>query len=840
MRKFFRDCKGAVTVMVTLLLIPAILVSGTGVDIARIYAARSTLQDANQLAANSVLASYDALLQDLYGLFGVMEENLEGIAEKYVDLAVEGEDWNERGIGTFQTFYGSVSTAGNITVVPNQNLENPDVLRRQIEEYSKFRAPAIIVSELGEKLETFEKIQEDAKVIKDKMEVDDGVEELEECYRKIYDRVTTLDTCKAQEVSIMDEITVVGRRMQDMLREMSEIKDEYAEVMEDYEQAEQDYHNAEDDDERAAAQAEMNRLEQLGLELQIRYQDIWGQVQEESQNLHQDYQEYERILDIYSEELDELVKECRDANNKKEELRKKLEDLRTSLDSGKCSQALVDGLSKSSEGSKSILEQYEDLLKYDIEQMGLDMYDADHPQIENTLEIEIKGADLGGLILTDFRSMSMDAHFPLEPGSADSFGAVLSDPARYEPDAGRDGTGFLWFQEIGTTNQRFYKELELIYKNSGDNGAKKSLLKEATTKIFAAAQDMFGGLTFEPEGAKYLSGGEDTSDPATGTDFGTEGTWENEDEGKDHLEESLDDDFLSMLANTANEVGNKVLLLVYATEMFSDSSTPGENDDGYPAENMAGIPLSTDVNYYFQSELEYLYNGNLEDAVDNLKSVAGMIFLVRFVFDYVASFSISSVNNTVNAVKGALSWTGPFAVLAGELARLALSIGEAAIDVSRLRDGQEVTIFKGNNGTWKLSISGMTQAAFDGISDAAVDAAFGVETTGDDTSDDGLSLSYTDYLRLFLLLVDGDTLARRISNLIELNMTNKSLGLEADEAAMASAERFDMGVAITDFQLTTTVDLRMLFLSMPFAQEEIRGVVPPRSLPLTVVDYRGY
>ena len=150
MRKFFRDCKGAVTVMVTLLLIPAILVSGTGVDIARIYAARSTLQDANQLAANSVLASYDALLQDLYGLFGVMEENLEGIAEKYVDLAVVGEDWNERGIGTFQTFYGSVSTAGNITVVPNQNLENPDVLRRQIEEYSKFRAPAIIVSELGE------------------------------------------------------------------------------------------------------------------------------------------------------------------------------------------------------------------------------------------------------------------------------------------------------------------------------------------------------------------------------------------------------------------------------------------------------------------------------------------------------------------------------------------------------------------------------------------------------------------------------------------------------------------------------------------------------------------
>lgn len=74
MRKLFHNCKGAVTVMVTLLLIPSILVSGTGVDLARIYTAKSVVQDANQLAANSVLAGYEALLQDLYGLFGVMTE----------------------------------------------------------------------------------------------------------------------------------------------------------------------------------------------------------------------------------------------------------------------------------------------------------------------------------------------------------------------------------------------------------------------------------------------------------------------------------------------------------------------------------------------------------------------------------------------------------------------------------------------------------------------------------------------------------------------------------------------------------------------------------------------
>ena len=121
MRKFFqklrRDCRGAVTVFVTLLLIPAVLVSGTGVDLARLYTARSIVHDANQLAANSALASYDALLQDLYGLYGIMKDDPEfaTMVDEYIQVAVFGEDWTDRGQGTFQLFYGSDLIPGEIT-----------------------------------------------------------------------------------------------------------------------------------------------------------------------------------------------------------------------------------------------------------------------------------------------------------------------------------------------------------------------------------------------------------------------------------------------------------------------------------------------------------------------------------------------------------------------------------------------------------------------------------------------------------------------------------------------------------------------------------------------------
>lgn len=408
-------------------------------------------------------------------------------------------------------------------------------------------------------------------------------------------------------------------------------------------------------------------------------------------------------------------------------------------------------------------------------------------------------------------------------------------------DPGRDGTGFINFGDISTECHKFYEELKEIYSSDGKNGADRKKLKKSVTKIFKKAQNLFSKLPFDPEGAKYLVNAKSDGVLTSGTDFGSEGDWGDEDKGKNELKKSLDNDFLGKLGNLADQAANKILLLVYDTEMFSDASTPGKDDKeerNYPEKSMAMIPMTTEVNYYFQSELEYLYNGNLSDARDNLRSVAGMLLLVRFVLDYIASFSVAGVREIVNGVKSALSWTGPFAILAGELARLGLSIGEAAIDVNRLVNGESVAVFKTND-TWKLSIRGLIDAAKDGLSDEAIDSAFSVQG-GNDKDDGGFSMTYTDYMRLFLLLVDANTLARRTGRLIELNVTNYRDKLHADEDAMAGANRFDLSKAVTDFSLTTTADLRMLFLSMPFAQKGVNGVVPPRTLPISITDYRGY
>jgi hypothetical protein len=205
----------------------------------------------------------------------------------------------------------------------------------------------------------------------------------------------------------------------------------------------------------------------------------------------------------------------------------------------------------------------------------------------------------------------------------------------------------------------------------------------------------------------------------------------------------------------------------------------------------------------------------------------------------VASFSIPSVNTVVNGIKTALAWTGPFAILTSELARLAIALGESVMDVQRLRSGEEVAIYKTTE-TWTFSLDGIGKMFLNEVSEAAMEGALEVKDAGSSSKETGMT--YLDYLRLFLLLVNGDTLARRTANLIELNVTNYRERAKPGkiEDRMAAAERFDLSKASTDFTITTAVDMRMLFLSMPFAQKGIDGVIPPKTFPISATDYRGY
>lgn len=886
MRKFFqklrRDCRGAVTVFVTLMLIPAVLVSGSGVDIARLYTARSEIRDANQLAANSALASYNALLQDLYGLFGIMKSDSElaDMMDKYIKLTLFGEDWNERGLGTYALFQGSAVSLGSVTAEPGQNLGNPEVLRRQIEEYVKFRAPAIIVKEILDKLDTFEKVKEDASVIKDKIDIEDKIEEIDKIYEKLYNCIQAVNKAPQLEKSAFDSVNSYIDRIEHTIDEL------YTARTNDYTEAAKAEDNDLAGDYAKKYEGLFDNLHDLAVGGNVRESYILGgedflgvyrngdfsSKDKKTPGLKKSLGDSKKALsDISSnntfadDSLAELVKLAQDADKKKAELSQMVDDLEAKLRQDKCSEGLKEGLTvtKNSNGQTQI-EFYRSMLGHNITNMATAMQSYDDPKltamVEHLDEVYYGNSKLGYQAMfspdtlkdlnenqdgyeVDLVIQNIERSKNNQPLLEDKL-AYLDGISPIHYSASNE---YKLFQDISAENKEFYELLQEMYSNT-DATAKKKDVQKGLEKVAGQIQEQFTGiLEFDPAGAYHYSRGGGGGTGA-GSSFGSSGDWGGSGQIKKVTKNALNDNLLTRLSSAGDKAANKLLLLTYDSEMFSCYATnagysdPSKEAEEPTEENMAGIPLGIKVNYYFQSELEYLYNGNLSSAIENLKSVTGMILLVRFVLDYTISFTISAVNDTVRHVEEGLSFLGPGAIVIGELVRLVMALGESVTDVSRLKNGCKVVLFKTND-TWRFSLEGLLGQVEDGV----VGDLPGSAISGHDKDNDDHGFVYKDYIRLFLLLVDGDVLAQRTARLIELNVTNYRDGIgnkgdrSARESAMAGATLFEMNKAITDFSVTTTVNLKMLFLSSPIAQRGIaNGAVPPKTKEVTVTDYRGY
>ncbi len=891
--KIKKDCKGAVTVIVTLLLIPAVLISGTGVDLTRAYAAKSIAQDANQLAANSLLASYDAMLQDLYGLFGMMQkdENFKVMVEDYVKISLDGESWKDKGMGTFQLFYGSGITVGDPQPAAEKNLDNTQVLRRQIEEYAKYRAPVIIVEEVIKALDAFDKIKKDAKVVKQKMDIDEKVEEIDEIYEKVYNCINAVNKAGKREDSAYESVNSFICGKAGTLKDIEQtIKDMAA--------AREAYHLTTDENESNDWETAYNGYRsnvkalisggtvrdgwQMGkYDDEGEYQKGYWQNEFQTQGIKSSVGKSKTDLTNYisgkKNSLEELAKLCADAEEKKSELKQMVDNLEAELNKGECSEQLRDGMTKKDPNTnKSTLETYRELLKYDLKAMANAMITHDKPQIEENIDflatkLYYGKEALGGNFYCSLDSLyeklskcSIEYDMQQQLNTGEHAGDDLEMLIMVDPDTFKTAGTFKQFQDfLDTHNNDFYALLQSLY--GGDQKNNKDELDDALKDLIGNIQETLKNIfLFEPEGAYVFKNTpleerekeeaeakkdkENTkNDKIAVSDYTDKkkNDW-GSDPGK--INDAMSDNIITRISDGLEDVVDKVLLLTYDSEMFSCYATgkgaesKGEDGQKIPEINMNGIPLGIDVNYYYQSEMEYLLHGNRADAIANLKAAAGLLFLVRVVFNYVASFSIPSVQKTVLAVKGALSWAGPFAILAGELARLALVLGESALDLGRLKGGSKVALYKqGDHGVdtdngWRFSLAGATASA---IKKATI-------VITEESDDDRNGMGYKDYMRLFMLLIDGDVLAQRTADLIEMNVTNKKLGIGKNkertdrEAAMSAADIFRMSEAVTDFSLTTTLDLRMIFLSMPFAQKGVNGKVPPGTLQIAVTDYRGY
>jgi len=179
---FFNKTKGAVSIFLVIILVPMLTVSGIIVDSSRLRLGKAMADSAGDLTLNTALTNYDWVLKDIYGLFAMSQteedltKNLEEYFKKSIMASCVPEDVADsytqqimnslrtRFLGDdpdkdFSDFMQIDYSNFKAEKIENSGLNNAGILKKQIVEFSKYRAPISMGLGFIQSLKSFRDIQ---------------------------------------------------------------------------------------------------------------------------------------------------------------------------------------------------------------------------------------------------------------------------------------------------------------------------------------------------------------------------------------------------------------------------------------------------------------------------------------------------------------------------------------------------------------------------------------------------------------------------------------------------------------------------------------------------------
>lgn len=212
----FKRNEGAITVYICILISIMLVLTGVLVDGARARVAEAQVQNVTEAAANSVLANYNNILKEWFGLMAMSENNPAVIEEELMyylnrnlmtELGAEKKNLSDASWDYAKKFfndenkYESVSfldmydyRVEEVKALPLYNLAENEVLRAQIVDYMKYRAPEILAEEFLEKINVFKSYKKQAKVLSSKLELDKSMDEISKELAKLYEKIEDVNS----------------------------------------------------------------------------------------------------------------------------------------------------------------------------------------------------------------------------------------------------------------------------------------------------------------------------------------------------------------------------------------------------------------------------------------------------------------------------------------------------------------------------------------------------------------------------------------------------------------------------------------------------------------------
>ena len=198
--------KGSISIFLIITFVANYLLAALLVDATRVHAAKTEVQAAAEIATQNILTRYDEYLYELYGLFAVTDMDQNKIASSvkdYIDQMVclgVGEDSSLSKVMDQSVFFDvGIDKAWkpyelnlNVTAGSNVTLASNDVLKSQILDQMKFRAPVQIADSFLDFLDTVGELEDTKKAVEEKTASDEKLQDCLDSFEEAEEKARTL------------------------------------------------------------------------------------------------------------------------------------------------------------------------------------------------------------------------------------------------------------------------------------------------------------------------------------------------------------------------------------------------------------------------------------------------------------------------------------------------------------------------------------------------------------------------------------------------------------------------------------------------------------------------
>ncbi|MCL1999409.1 MAG: DUF5702 domain-containing protein [Turicibacter sp.] len=893
MKKKKLGVRGSINVFVALMMVPVMVFTGVMVDFSRMLMANTMINNAAALAAHSIIANYDGLLLEVFGLLATSQSDSTE-AERFANVASHvslGLEMNgERMGGNNFNLLGNLEI-NDVTVGPNDErytLNNMAMLQSLLTEYMRFR---IVLSLLG-----MEGIAETAEAVEDAEETtfDDSTARAERDFiqsgayqhvgvllqeaHKSYARLLTAmfgcnepgfeifigriqahnlipNFCSPQQIGFQAEreqhiatlriliqniedgrthLASIGIHIDELNEEIAELREEIAELREDISELR----------DLIEDEADPDTLELLRQLLAVRINNLEG-LENDLEDLDNDL---ENLLEAEIEQqivvMNMLVALEEEIDRFHDEVLQPLHNLATAVDTANSNlrNTITGALNQLNNQAENFSDAFIQANTRYLNGIfnGFDFWSTLEPEDRIGLNQEYfilpavayNDENFAGTILSNMITFTEPYAVEVVPHPSMVGEAELLNPE------------FILVFRLEpepptifstTVAQQPWQELKRILVVEPDEDLENEARREQeNSEADNRIPDSSPGNEDANAEDTNVEGIVESDGPNTRPNLGD---LPNIPAAYRSNRQNAGTTQTSLLAGWGNSLINSALLKEYGVQMFSNFVTNRRLEDGEQLtgeRTLSGIPISPEMNHWYGAELEFLFAGR-DSAQANFNIVIAVLSTLFFARNVLYTFRSPALKAEILALKAI-----PFVGWALSIAyRLFLAANETHIDIQTLLDGGRVPILKdhrrlkaGQPTQWR---SGVAYSAAENIWGTTLPHR-GSQGVLAENATEGEGWYYYQYLRFMLLLRRNDIVTERIATLIELNMNHYMSG--GNLPPTPTEFRLANAYLLADVTIDATVP--NFFIGNPFSRNLTGDENQSSNFQVTATATRGY